>query len=645
MLTLKYLTKNKKRTLITISSITLVTILFISIGLLFSSIREYMIQDVKKNIGSYHVSLKVDNPNKSHIKKQNKIQEITYITYDNIKNTYEYTEKICKNKKCTNIKYNEKLLSLYGISKQENIVSMFKNLIIIILSILSLGIVIIIYNSFSISVIERKKQFSLLKSIGMTKNKIKNMVLLEGIITLIIGLFIGFIISINTMFIVLRIINNLLSELFKTNLTISFYPEFVFIPLLFVIIIVLISAYIPARIASKQNIIQNIRGNEDFKYKKEPKIIKKQTITKRLAYYNYKRCKKKYRPIIICIFISIIIYTTFSMYLNYGIKSIKEFSSIPNYDYEISIINSNQNKYNKLKNYAKNNSNQYNTYNICSQNIKIEKQNYLNKNYKTKNLIIITGDEEYVINKIKQTETKNNKMIKINKPYLKDKIQISLNNQNKEIKTKTKVPLGIEKYLTKENIILVTQNIEKYCKTYNTTLAMKGNINLKESINKLSKTQKITNIEYIDIKKANNLTANIITVIKIILYGITLLVLLIGISSIINTIWTSINLRTKEFACLKSIGLTNKQMKDMLLIESIYIVTKGFILSLPFIYIINYLLYESLKKVFEINRLIPVKEIILIFIVLLLIVYITMLKTHKKFNNNQIINLITNENI
>ena len=81
-------------------------------------------------------------------------------------------------------------------------------------------------------------------------------------------------------------------------------------------------------------------------------------------------------------------------------------------------------------------------------------------------------------------------MIKINKPYLKDKIQISLNNQNKEIKTKTKVPLGIEKYLTKENIILVTQNIEKYCKTYNTTLAMKGNINLKESINKLSKNLK-----------------------------------------------------------------------------------------------------------------------------------------------------------
>lgn len=645
MLTFKYLIKNKKRTLITISGITLVTILFLCIGLFFSSIREYMIKDIIKNNGNYHVSLKVDNIDKSHIKNIETKENTKYIIYDDISKTYKYTKEKCKNKKCKDITYNENLLSLYGVSPKENMIEMFKKLIIIILTILSLGIVVIIYNSFSISVTQRKKQFSLLKSVGMTQKKIKNMVLLEGIITLICGLFIGFIISVNLMFIILRTISNLLSELFTSTLTLSFYPSFVLIPLIFIVIIVLISAYLPAKKASKQNIIDSLRNNEEFKYKKEPKFIEKLSITKRLAYYNYKRCKKKYRPIILCIFIGVIIYTTFSLYLNYGMKSINDFSGLPKYDYEVNIINSDKKKKDSLENYAKENSDDYNIFNICTIKAKINEEDYLDTKYKNNNLIIISGQENYVINRIKQTDIKANKMIKIDKPYLKNKVHININNSKQEFKTKNKIPLGIEKYLTKDNIVLVTKDINSYCQDYNTMLILKGNINLDKSLKKFSKENDIQNIEYVDIKKANQLTKNIIMTIKIVLYAVTILVLLIGISSIVNTIWTSINLRSKEFACLKSIGLTKKQMREMLMIESIYIVLKGFALSLPFVYIVNYLLYESLKKVFEMEMLIPYKEITIIFITLLLIVYLTMLITHKKFNNNKIITMLTNDNI
>ncbi len=645
MLTFRYLTKNKKRTLITVTSITLVTILFLSIGLLFSSIRDYMIDDVINTKGSYHVSLEIDKVDKSHIKNIKVKDNKKYITYDNIKETYNYTEKMCKKQKCQNITYNESLLSLYGISKNQNIIDTFKSLIIIILTILSLGIVTIIYNSFSISVIERKKQFSLLKSVGMTKPKIRNMVLLEGVITLIIGLFIGFIISVNLMFIVLRTISNLLSDLFTANLTLSFYPSFVLIPLIFVIIIVLISAYLPAKKASTQNIIDSIRNTEDFKYKKEPKFIKQLSITKRLAYYNYKRCKKKYRPIILCVFISVIIYTTFSLYLNYGIKSINDFSNIPNYDAEITILNSDKNKHKLLKNYGKENSDSYKIYDICLTQTKIDKESYLDKQYKNKNLIIINGQDNYIINRIKQTETKNGKMTKIDKSYLKDKAKLTINNKEQEFKTKNQIPLGIDKYLTKENTVLVTKDINNYCQNYNTTLIIKGDIKLKESLKNFAQENNISDIEYVDVKKASRLTNNIIIAIKIILYGITILVLLIGVSSIVNTIWTSINLRSKEFACLKSIGLTKKQMRDMLLVESLYIVIKGFIISLPFVYLINYILYQSLKKVFQMEMLLPHKEIVIIFFTLLLIVYLTMLKAHQKFNNNKIITMMTNDNI
>ena len=93
MLTFKYLIKNKKRTLITISGITLVTILFLCIGLFFSSIREYMIKDIIKNNGNYHVSLKVDNIDKSHIKNIETKENTKYIIYDDIRETYKYTKE------------------------------------------------------------------------------------------------------------------------------------------------------------------------------------------------------------------------------------------------------------------------------------------------------------------------------------------------------------------------------------------------------------------------------------------------------------------------------------------------------------------------------------------------------------------------
>lgn len=49
---------------------------------------------------------------------------------------------------------------------------------------------------------------------------------------------------------------------------------------------------------------------------------------------------------------------------------------------------------------------------------------------------------------------------------------------------------------------------------------------------------------------------NLVLAIKILLYGFISLVTLIGVTSVFNTISTSISLRQKEFAMLRSMGLT-----------------------------------------------------------------------------------------
>lgn len=644
VLTIRFLTRNKKRTFITICSVTLVVILFLCIGLFFSSIRDYMIHDVIKNNGNYHVSLQADNISKDHVKKSVFLDDKFYITYDDIKKTYEYTDEMCGNK-CKDIVYNEPLLSLYGVSKNENVLDTFICLIFVILTILSIGVMVIIYNSFSISVMERRKQFSLLKAVGMTKRKIRNMVIFESIIILLIGVFIGFIISVNLMFIVLKVINNLLSLLFSSDLKLSIYPLFVLVPFIFVVVIVLISSFLPAVLASRVPIIDSIRSNDDYKIKKEPKLFKRFGITKRLAFYNYKRCRKKYRPIVLCVFISVIIYTTFSMYLSYGIQSINDFGNLPKYDAEVVLENSNDVVKGKLERYALDNSDKYNLFESCVNLVKVSSDSYLDKKYKNNNLVIISGDDNYVINRIQEVYSKDGKMIKIDKPFLKDSVKLFINDKEETFVTKNKVLFGTSSFLTRDNIVLVTKNINNYCSNTSLHLFMNGNSDLEESLNKFSRDNGVSDISYVDIKKATLLTNNIIVAIKIVLYGVTILVLLIGVSSIINTIWASTNLRVQEFATLKSVGLKQSGLRDMLFFESLFIVFKGFILSLPFVFFINYILCESLNKILVIERIYPYKELFFSFVFLLLLVYLTMLFTHRKFNHNNLISMITNNNI
>ena len=71
--------------------------------------------------------------------------------------------------------------------------------------------------------------------------------------------------------------------------------------------------------------------------------------------------------------------------------------------------------------------------------------------------------------------------------------------------------------------------------------------------------------------------------IKIFLYGFIAVITLIGVTNIFNTITSNMELRQKEFAMLKSIGMTKKEFNRMINLETIFYGTKslayGLILS------------------------------------------------------------------
>ena len=89
------------------------------------------------------------------------------------------------------IKFNEGLLRLLGASSYDNINTTLILIVGLVASLVIIATIATIYNSFSIAISERKKQFGILNSIGATKSQVMKLVFLEGFLVSIVGIPIG----------------------------------------------------------------------------------------------------------------------------------------------------------------------------------------------------------------------------------------------------------------------------------------------------------------------------------------------------------------------------------------------------------------------------------------------------------------------
>src|SRR5699024_612041 len=106
-------------------------------------------------------------------------------------------------------------------------------------------------------------------------------------------------------------------------LTLSFYPMFLILPLIYMIATIFVSAWLPARAASKISPIEAIRLNDDIKVNKKKMKINRWVerilgVEGLLALKNLKRNKKKYRITIISLVVSIVLFLGFSTFLQFG---------------------------------------------------------------------------------------------------------------------------------------------------------------------------------------------------------------------------------------------------------------------------------------------------------------------------------------
>lgn len=564
----------------------------------------------------------------------------------------------------------------------------------IVCIIIVLTSVFCIKNSFDISITEKIKQYGMLRSIGATKKQIKRNVYYEGTILGIIGIPLGILLGLAASYILIIVSNLFLKDMLNNDLKLVLNISWIAIvvAILLGIITIYLSALRSARKASKVSPINSIRNSADIKIKskkiKSPKIVNKLFgIGGEISYKNFRRNKKKYRTTVISIVVSVAVFIGLSYFISEAFNSVK--MQIKTYDYNLSLsvlgesfsvekenMFMDTTKLNNVENYA------VYKYNYLElKNPKYNEEyislNKLSKDYINKDVaidILSIGDYQYkkyleelnlnyneyqnkailVSNKIEleknDEKSEKNKSIYVTKYDYKNGDILSLyNNYSKEnvdiqIGSITdKKPFGEE---VMEVYLVVSDKMFNKIKNENkrfTIYYLSNNPDkLQDDIDEM-----LSGEEYYlqNINEQAKMMNNLFTLVAIFLYGFIIVISLIGITNIFNTITTNMNLRKQEFAMLKSIGMTSKEFKKMIRLESVFIGAKSLLIGILIGIGISYLIYRFMIEESNLPFDLPILAIIISIVVVHLLITILMKYSMNKINKENTIETIRNENI
>ena len=168
--------------------------------------------------------------------------------------------------------------------------------------------------------------------------------------------------------------------------------------------------------------------------------------------------------------------------------------------------------------------------------------------------------------------------------------------------------------------------------------------NIEKMMNGLGCTSDDYNMDNVDasVKSMNSM----FTLIAIFTYGLITVIALIGVTNIINTLNTSMQLRAREFATLRSIGMTNKEFNRMIRLECIFVGGKALIIAIPMGFLVSYGIYKILMNgVIEFAFNPPIIPAVISAVVVFALLMIIMKLSMTKINGKNIIETIKNENV
>lgn len=614
-----------------------------------------------------------------------------------------------------NYDYNSELLRYMGISNNDSFNNVLYSLAAILVVLIMVGSISLIYNSFSISLSERVKQFGLLSSTGATAVQRRNSMLFESFVIAIIGIPFGVLAGITGIGVTLYLLRNTLSTILPTNymvgLSLSVSIPSVVSAVVLALITILLSAYIPARRSKKISAMDAIRQTTDIKL--TARKVKTSRLTRKLfglegdiALKNLKRNRRRYRSTVISLFISVVLFVSasaFGMYLKDSVTNVYE-------DTEFDFLYSNYRGTNKdlgeidrdvyKEILALDDIEKGSIIKLMSQSAKIKKD-YIDDDHYQKmlqSLEMKDGEElsvavniysvdhdtflEY-IDEIGLDESqilgdgKKSAIVIDNQHYYDftdnryinsniisdkslDSLEIVYTDGDEEKKIDIGIsayaklsPFGVMPYSYRNSLIVIVD--EKQEDT--SLLELKNHwseetmfFSAKDPMVTINKVDEILLAEGISLNVQNiaeqlQSSRNIIITITVFAYGFIVLISLITIANVFNTISTNVNLRRREFAMLKSVGMTNKSFNKMLNFECIFYGLKALLYGLPASIVVTYYIYKGIENGVDMDFYLPTESILISIFSVFLVVFISMMYSMSKIKKENILDGLRNENI
>lgn len=134
-------------------------------------------------------------------------------------------------------------------------------------------------------------------------------------------------------------------------------------------------------------------------------------------------------------------------------------------------------------------------------------------------------------------------------------------------------------------------------------------------------------------------------VMDIFVYGFIVLISMIVVANIFNTISTNIQLRRKEFAMLKSVGMARKGFDRMMNFECLLYGVKSLLIGLPISFLLCYLMCRALQVGWNLTFSIPWSSVGIVVVSVFVVVFVSMLYSMRKIKKDNPIEALRNDNL
>ena len=617
---------------------------------------------------------------------------------------YSTIEDIQNDYKIDVYQANEDVLASYLSGRQGDFLVTMLPIVLVVLILIVIASVMLIYNAFGMSLSERVRYLGMLASVGATKSQKRKSVYFEGAILGAIGIPVGILAGILGISITLKLVGHkiistgMIAGVNDSNMQMkTVVPAWAIIGIILVsIFTIFISAFIPARKASKITPIDAIRQRQEIKVKpkklKAPKYIKKIFgYEGELAYKNLKRNGKKSRLITASIALSIVLFISCNYFCGMFIQASGYEKNIP---YQISTTITYGHK--KELYDALDKMQGVNKYYIDATDMSIflGKSSPFIKNNEIKDMANYTSDysklfggEKYVSTVIHYVDDSEfntlceNNGIDYNAFYGDSLKCVLLNNlthkqdttkvfndsiigkhiiQNPDYASDDRNPLDIEvgglvKFdknslpcnLVAPGVVGIIMPYSQYINvvnkgvkandiSMNVCVETDEHKEVAENLTTLLNENDFGGSYVSDNVDALETMNTVIFIIQVFVYGFITLISLITIANIINTISANIALRRKEFAMLKSVGTTPKGFSKMVSLESVFYALKAVIFGVPISVLISVVLNKMLGES-SIPYHFDIKLYLSVIIVVFVLILITMIYSVRKLKSDNII--------